>query len=116
MLPTEAWESAFPGTAKTSLPCVIASSAKSSAPLFSGASTTTVATASPEVMAVAQPEAEARHGHIRRKLAHNGAAARKVQVGDVVIIASYALLDFEEAKAFKPWVIFPDTKTNKLIR
>ena len=31
-------------------------------------------------------------------------------------IASYALLDFEEAKAFKPWVIFPDTKTNKLIR
>lgn len=46
----------------------------------------------------------------------NGPAARKGQVGDVVIIASYALLDFEEAKAFKPWVIFPDTKTNKLIR
>ena len=46
----------------------------------------------------------------------NGPAARKVRVGDVVIIASYALLDFEEAKAFKPWVIFPDTKTNKLIR
>ena len=46
----------------------------------------------------------------------NGPAASKVQVGDVVIIASYALLDFEEAKAFKPWVIFPDTKTNKLIR
>ena len=46
----------------------------------------------------------------------NGPAARKVQGGDVVIIASYALLDFEEAKAFKPWVIFPDTKTNKLIR
>ena len=46
----------------------------------------------------------------------HGPAARKVQVGDVVIIASYALLDFEEAKAFKPWVIFPDTKTNKLIR
>lgn len=46
----------------------------------------------------------------------NGPAARKVLVGDVVIIASYALLDFEEAKAFKPWVIFPDTKTNKLIR
>ena len=46
----------------------------------------------------------------------NGPAALKVQVGDVVIIASYALLDFEEAKAFKPWVIFPDTKTNKLIR
>ena len=46
----------------------------------------------------------------------NGPAARKVQVGDVVSIASYALRDFEEAKAFKPWVIFPDTKTNKLIR
>ena len=46
----------------------------------------------------------------------NGPAARMVPVGDVVIIASYALLDFEEAKAFKPWVIFPDTKTNKLIR
>ena len=46
----------------------------------------------------------------------NGPAARKGQVGDVVIIASYALLDFEEANAVKPWVIFPDTKTNKLIR
>ena len=49
-------------------------------------------------------------------ICRNGPAARKVQMGDVVIIASYALLDFEEAKAFKPWVIFPDTKTNKLIR
>ncbi|MDO4715282.1 MAG: aspartate 1-decarboxylase [Bacteroidales bacterium] len=38
----------------------------------------------------------------------NGAAARRVQVGDVVIIMSYALLDFEEAKAFEPKVIFPD--------
>ena len=46
----------------------------------------------------------------------NGAAARKVQVGDVVIIASYALMDFEEAKAFKPWIIFPDTETNRLIK
>jgi aspartate 1-decarboxylase len=45
----------------------------------------------------------------------NGAAARKVIAGDVVIIMSYALLDFEEAKSFKPTVIFPDTKTNKLI-
>ena len=35
----------------------------------------------------------------------NGAAARKVQVGDIVIIMSYALMDFEEAKTFKPWVI-----------
>ena len=45
----------------------------------------------------------------------NGAAARKVQVGDVVIIMSYALMDFEEAKMFKPWVIFPDSVTNKLV-
>lgn len=37
----------------------------------------------------------------------NGAAARKVQVGDVVIIISYALMDFEEAKSFKPKVVFP---------
>ncbi len=46
----------------------------------------------------------------------NGAAARKVQVGDVIIIASYALMDFEQAKEFKPWIIFPDTATNKLIK
>lgn len=39
----------------------------------------------------------------------NGAAARLVQVGDIVIIMSYALMDFEEAKQFKPWVIFPDS-------
>ena len=38
----------------------------------------------------------------------NGAAARKVQVGDVVIIMSYASMDFEEAKTFKPVVVFPD--------
>ena len=37
----------------------------------------------------------------------NGAAARKVQVGDEVIIISYALMDFEEAKHFKPTVVFP---------
>ena len=37
----------------------------------------------------------------------NGAAARKVQVGDVCIIISYALMDFEEAKTFKPTVVFP---------
>ncbi len=43
----------------------------------------------------------------------NGAAARKVQVGDVVIIVSYALMDFEEAKTFKPTVVFP--KDNKLV-
>ena len=46
----------------------------------------------------------------------NGAAARKVQPGDVVIIMAYASMDFEEAKSFKPSVIVPDTKTNKLIK
>ncbi len=43
----------------------------------------------------------------------NGAAARKVAVGDLVIIVSYASMDFEEAKGFKPAIIFPDEK-NKL--
>ena len=43
----------------------------------------------------------------------NGPAARKVQVGDMVIIISYASMDFEEAKKFKPWVIFPK-EGNKL--
>lgn len=38
----------------------------------------------------------------------NGAAARKVQPGDIVIIMSYALMPFEEAKTFKPKVIFPN--------
>ena len=37
----------------------------------------------------------------------NGAAARKVQVGDTVIIIAYALMDFEEAKTFLPTVVFP---------
>ena len=37
----------------------------------------------------------------------NGAAARKAVVGDTVIIISYAMMDFEEAKKFKPSVIFP---------
>ncbi len=45
----------------------------------------------------------------------NGPAARKAVVGDVVIIISFALMDFAEAKGFRPKVIFPDTKTNKLI-
>jgi aspartate 1-decarboxylase len=40
----------------------------------------------------------------------NGAAARKVQVGDICIIMSYALMDFEETKNFKPAVVFPDEK------
>ncbi len=38
----------------------------------------------------------------------NGAAARKVAVDDLIIIVSYAALDFEEAKNFKPRIIFPD--------
>lgn len=46
----------------------------------------------------------------------NGAAARRVLPGDIIIIMSYAYMDFEEAKVFKPAVIFPDTKTNKLIK
>ena len=46
----------------------------------------------------------------------NGPAARRCGVGDVVIIISYALMDFEEAKTFKPWVVFPDTETNRLIK
>lgn len=43
----------------------------------------------------------------------NGAAARKVQVGDTVIIIAYAIMDFEEAKTFNPTVIFPK-EGNKL--
>ena len=46
----------------------------------------------------------------------NGAAARKVQPGDIIIIMAFAYMDFEEAKSFKPAVIFPDTKTNRLIK
>ena len=44
----------------------------------------------------------------------NGPAARKAQVGDIVIIISYATMDFEEAKSFQPTVIFPD-EHNQLI-
>lgn len=46
----------------------------------------------------------------------NGAAARMAHKGDVIIIMSYAIMDFEEAKTFKPTVVFPDTATNKLIK
>ena len=46
----------------------------------------------------------------------NGAAARKVAVGDVIIIISYAMMDLNEAKSFKPNLIFPDTTTNKLLK
>ena len=45
----------------------------------------------------------------------NGAAARRVQVGDIVIIMSYAQMTPEEATTFSPKVIFPDTATHRLI-
>ena len=44
----------------------------------------------------------------------NGPAARKVSVGDIIIIISYAMMEFESAKIFTPWVIFPDTLSNKM--
>lgn len=46
----------------------------------------------------------------------NGAAARKVAVDDLVIIVSYALMDFEEAKQFRPSVVFPDSTTNRIVK
>ncbi len=45
----------------------------------------------------------------------NGAAARLVQPGDIVIIMSYATMTPEEARGFTPKVIFPDTNTNRLL-
>jgi len=45
----------------------------------------------------------------------NGAAARKVQPGDIIIVMSYAQMDFEEAKTFKPYIVYPDTATNKIL-
>ncbi len=44
----------------------------------------------------------------------NGAAARRVAVGDVLILIVYAFLDFEEAKTFKPALVFPNETTNTL--
>jgi len=44
----------------------------------------------------------------------NGPAARKVHAGDIIIIISYATLDFEEAKIFKPWLVFPNENDNSL--
>ena len=43
----------------------------------------------------------------------NGPAARKGMTGDIVVIISYALMEFEEAKQFKPWIVFPK-ESNKL--
>jgi aspartate 1-decarboxylase len=45
----------------------------------------------------------------------NGPAARKAVVGDIVIIISYATMDFESAKTFKPLLVFPKEPTNLLI-
>ncbi|CAM2859964.1 aspartate 1-decarboxylase [Flavobacterium frigoris] len=44
----------------------------------------------------------------------NGPAARRVQKEDIIIIISYATLEFEEAKTFKPWIIFPNENDNSL--
>lgn len=44
----------------------------------------------------------------------NGAAARRVQPGDIVIIMAYASMPYEEARTFKPSIVFPDTATNRL--
>ncbi len=44
----------------------------------------------------------------------NGPAARKVQKGDIVIIISYARMEFSEAKAFRPTIIFPNEISNSL--
>jgi aspartate 1-decarboxylase len=45
----------------------------------------------------------------------NGAAARLVQHGDIVIIMAYAMMEMEEARTFKPAVVFPDTATNRIV-
>ncbi|KAA6346025.1 Aspartate 1-decarboxylase [termite gut metagenome] len=45
----------------------------------------------------------------------NGAAARRALPDDIIIVISYAMMDFEEAKAFKPAIVFPDSKTNQLV-
>ena len=49
------------------------------------------------------------------EIALNGPAARRVAKGDIVIIISYASMDFEEAKTFEPTVIFPNEMNNKLV-
>lgn len=45
----------------------------------------------------------------------NGAAARLMQVGDIVIIISYAQMNFEDAKKFKPWLVFPTSGNKPLL-
>lgn len=46
----------------------------------------------------------------------NGAAARKVHTGDVVIIMAYATMTPDEARTWKPTVVFPDTETNRIVK
>ncbi|MES2798754.1 MAG: aspartate 1-decarboxylase [Bacteroidota bacterium] len=48
------------------------------------------------------------------KICLNGPAARRVAVGDVIIIIGYGFLDFEEAKTFKPSLVFPNEETNRI--
>ena len=45
----------------------------------------------------------------------NGPAAHRFSVGDIAIVVSFAFMDFEEAKTFKPSIVFPDTRTNKIV-
>ena len=45
----------------------------------------------------------------------NGPAARRCQPGDIVIVIAYGQMDLEEARSFKPTVVFPDTATNRLV-
>ena len=49
-----------------------------------------------------------------KKVCLNGPAARRVAVGDIVIIISYAQMEFEDAKSFKPTIVFPDSASNSL--
>ena len=44
----------------------------------------------------------------------NGPAARRVAINDIIIILGYGIMDFEEAKLFKPALVFPNEKTNLL--
>ena len=48
------------------------------------------------------------------ELTLNGAAARRVVPGDILILITYAIMDIEEAKSFKPALVFPDEETNLL--
>lgn len=53
--------------------------------------------------------------HNSGKIGINGAAAHQFSVGDLIIIMGYALMTPDEAKGFKPSLVFPDSKTNKII-